>query len=182
MKKICALIMCMTVCGAALVAQTEADFETRPFGNNVVVIKFKGPGEQITIPATIGGKPVTGINYRAFARSEVVSVTIPTSVTYIGEEAFNECRSLTSVIIPTSVTHIGEEAFSYCSNLTTVTIQEGVTNIGEGAFSFCTRLTSITIPASVVSIGKSALFLSSLKPEIRADIEKRFGIEAFEWW
>jgi hypothetical protein len=49
------------------------------------------------------------------------------------------------------------------------------------AFGGCTKLTSITIPASVTAIGgKSFALCSSLKPEIRADIEKRFGKRVFE--
>jgi len=44
---------------------------------------------------------------------------------------------LTSITIPNSVTRIGEEAFCDCSALTSVTIPEGVTSIGEAAFEDC---------------------------------------------
>lgn len=42
------------------------------------------------------------------------SITIPNSVTSIGDEAFRCCESLQSVTIPNSVTKIGDEAFYYC--------------------------------------------------------------------
>ena len=73
------------------------------------------------------------------------SVTIPNSVTSIGDRAFIGCRDLTSVTIPNSVTFIGDYAFSGCSSLTSVTIPTGVTSIGEYAFFNCDGLTSINV-------------------------------------
>ncbi|WP_242403069.1 leucine-rich repeat protein, partial [Prevotella scopos] len=46
--------------------------------------------------------------------SSLTSVTIPNSVTTIGDNAFIGCSSLTSVTIPNSVTRIGSEAFRNC--------------------------------------------------------------------
>ena len=43
---------------------------------------------------------------------------IPNSVGDIGDNAFNNCTSLTSITIPDSVTSIGENAFGYCKSLT----------------------------------------------------------------
>jgi hypothetical protein len=75
------------------------------------------------------------------------SVTIPGSVTTIGDEAFSECTGLTSLTIPNGVTEIGESAFAGCTGLQSVTIPSRVTSIGENAFSGCTGLTSITVAA-----------------------------------
>ena len=61
-------------------------------------------------------------------------VTIPDSVTSIGEYAFTGCTSLTSVTIPDSVTRIGDWAFNNCASLTSVTIPDSVTSIGSRAF------------------------------------------------
>ena len=74
------------------------------------------------------------------------------SVTSIGKSAFYE-SNLTSVTIPNSVTSIGDCAFIGCRSLNTATIPNGVISIGDHAFSSCTSLTSVTIPRSVVSIG-----------------------------
>jgi hypothetical protein len=79
-------------------------------------------------------------------------VTIPSSVTSIGEEAFAYCTGLTNVTIPNSVKSLGKWAFINCSGLTSVTIPSSVTNIGYGAFAYCTDLTNVTIPNSVTSI------------------------------
>ncbi len=67
-------------------------------------------------------------------------VTIPPSVTCIGNGAFRGCSSLISVTIPESVTRIGNNAFEWCSNLTRVTIPESVMSIGNDAFWRCTSL------------------------------------------
>ncbi|MGN0855672.1 MAG: leucine-rich repeat domain-containing protein, partial [Kiritimatiellia bacterium] len=83
-------------------------------------------------------------------------VTIPDSVTSIGDSAFSGCSGLTSVTIPDGVTSIGYYAFRGCSGLTSVTIPDSVTSIGSYAFSGCSGLTSVTIPDSVTSIGNQA--------------------------
>ncbi len=70
----------------------------------------------------------------------LTSVTIPESVTSIGNSAFYGCSDLTSVTIPRSVTSIGNNAFNGCSGLTSVTIPESVTSIGDAAFSGCDSL------------------------------------------
>ena len=120
---------------------------------------------------------VTSIVDCAFQESNIVSITIPDSVTSIGDYAFNRCSSLTSITISDSVTSISVSAFYGCDSLpvennlryadtylvgpvdkslSTYTIKEGTKWIGESAFYDCSHLTSITIPNSVTSIGASA--------------------------
>jgi hypothetical protein len=102
---------------------------------------------------------VKSIEDRAFLDAQgLTDITIPSSVTSIGDLAFRLCV-FTSVTIPSSVTSIGGEAFSWNDYLTSVTIEEGVTSIGVGAFNLCKRLTSVTIPKSVKSIGRLAFGL-----------------------
>ena len=84
------------------------------------------------------------------------SITIPTSVTGIGDNAFQGCSSLTSISIPSGVISIGDSAFSGCSGLTSITIPSGVNIIRQNTFSWCMGLTSITIPNLVTSIGDNA--------------------------
>ena len=72
----------------------------------------------LTIPATYKGLPVTEIGNRAFRYSELTSITIPSTVTTIGDYAFSSCSRLKSISIPSSVTSIGSYAFSHCDYLT----------------------------------------------------------------
>lgn len=105
---------------------------------------------------------VTSIGVDAFAphydddESYITSVTIPNSVTIIGDGAFSFCSGLTSIAIPSSVTTIVEEAFSGCTGLTSITIPSSVTSIESGAFQGCGGLTSVIIPNSVTLIGHHA--------------------------
>lgn len=69
---------------------------------------------------------------------------------------YSGCTGLASITIPASVTNMGNVAFSACTGLTSVTFSDGVTTIGESAFLRCTGLSSITIPASVTHIGSGA--------------------------
>ena len=94
---------------------------------------------------------------RAFCGCESLqSVTIPNSVTSIGDYTFSSCKSLQSVTIPNSVTKIGDGAFISCDSLQSVTIPNSVTSIGDYAFCSCDSLQSVTIPNSVTSIGDKA--------------------------
>ena len=76
------------------------------------------------------------------------SMTIPSSVTRIGNYAFEYCSALISVTIPSSVTSIGEFAFYGCSGLTSITIPESVTSIGSYAFSGCSELKTVYVSSS----------------------------------
>ena len=86
------------------------------------------------------------------------------AVTEIGNNAFEDCTSLTSVTLPEVVTSINTRAFSGCSNLISINIPDNIKNIGNRAFFECHSLTSITIPDGV-SIDTSDMFsgCSSLK-------------------
>ena len=80
-------------------------------------------------------------------------VTVPSGVTKIGTNAFEDCVSLKSVTIPNGVTEIESGSFQDCTGLTSVTIPNSVTSIGNGVFSRCTSLTNVTIPNSVTQMG-----------------------------
>lgn len=83
-------------------------------------------------------------------------VVIPEGVTEIYLEAFRGCWRLKSISIPSSVTTIGNYAFINCYYLASVLLSEGMKVIGEGAFSGCANLTKIVIPATVEEINNHA--------------------------
>jgi hypothetical protein len=86
-------------------------------------------------------------------------LTLPQSLTSIGDYAFQSCSKLTAITLPESLTSIGDSAFYGCSGLTAITLPESLTSIGDLAFNNCSKLTAISIPAGVTSIGDRA-FLS----------------------
>ena len=133
--------------------------------------------KSVTIPES-----VTNIGERAFENcSGLTSVNIPSSVTEIGNFAFIRCTGLTSVTIPESITSIGRSVFNGCSGLTSVIIPESVTSIGMYAFDGCTGLTSLTIPVSVVDISEGAFYgCSGLTSLTIPGSVNSIGMSAFE--
>ena len=124
---------------------------------NGILLNCTGSGNIVSIPNS-----VTAIGDRAFySCSALTSITIPDSVTAIGRSAFGRCEGLTNIIIPNSVTTIEREAFFACSGLASITIPNSVIKIDEEAFRACSGLASITIPNSVKTIGDLAFIYCS---------------------
>lgn len=96
---------------------------------------------------------VTEIEDWAFAYSTLTDVTIPQSVTSIGNSVFYDCRSLTGITIGDGVTNIGDFAFYQCESLTDVTVPGSVTEIGDCAFYNCDLLTNVQILTKTTSFG-----------------------------
>jgi hypothetical protein len=115
-------------------------------GANITIVVYRGTALNVTIPSTINSKPVTSIGWGAFTKTKITGAVIPNSVTTIGDEAFEECKSLASVTIGNGVKDIGSCAFRYCTSLTGVTIPDSVDSIGWAVFHGCTSLSSVTLP------------------------------------
>jgi len=93
--------------------------------------------------------------------SSLQQITIPNSVTSIGEFAFWGCKSFQQITIPNSVMSIGDEAFGWCSFLQQITLPNSVTSIGEFTFDGCISLQQIIIPE-----GSEAKFSQMLPNEL----------------
>ena len=93
-----ALILCLTaVSGAAATILTEGNFKYEIVGDGAFVCGYvTKPTGALTIPATLGGYPVTCVEASSFSGcSGLTSVTIPDSVTEIGPFVFMNCTALT---------------------------------------------------------------------------------------
>ena len=86
-----------------------------------------------------------GIACSAFYGTNLTSITIPNTVRFIGNSAFENCTALTSVNIGNGVREIVRKVFSGCSGLTSVTIGNSVTYIDDDAFEECSGLTTVTV-------------------------------------
>ena len=158
----CLLVMVGMLCAlpswAREVVVNGVKYEVNEQEQEAVVVGLNDKkSSTVEIQKYVSGYLVSRIESNAFSYcSSLTSISIPSSVTSIGNGAFNECRSLTFINIPPSVTSIGESAFSYCTSLPSINIPSSVTSIGGWAFCYCRSLTSINIPSSVTSIGEYA--------------------------
>ncbi len=103
--------------------------------------------QDITIPAS-----VTKIGESAFQGSGLYSITLNEGLRQIGLNAFNGCSSLQTVNVPSSVTGIGAGAFSTCGALQTATIQAQITYLLNQTFQYCSSLTSVSLPSTLTEI------------------------------
>lgn len=110
---------------------------------------------EVEIPSEINGVPVTTIRYGAFFSCSIKSITIPNTITSIGDDAFFRCENLSNVKLGNNVLSIGDNAFACCKNISNINIPDCVVSIGKNAFYSCS-LTDITLPDSVASIGREA--------------------------
>ena len=140
-------MLCTLLPTTVFAATTSSGLEYEIVDNSYVKItRYSGSATTLTVPDTIGGKPVKVIGNAAFVNcTDLKNITLSKNLTEIGNGAFSNCMDLESITIPTGVTKIGSDAFSYCQSLTTITIPKNVTEIGLRAFFDCFSLTSIKV-------------------------------------
>ena len=114
------------------------------------------PSQSFVIP-----DGVTTICKWAVSGQNLVSVTIPESVSTIRDYAFAGSKNLLQIEIPNRVTRIGEYVFASCTKLSNVMIGNSVKEIGYKAFAECRSLVQVHIPPSTTSIDSYAFFISS---------------------
>ena len=118
--------------------------------------KYIGGDTILTLPNDYYGTNYV-IHDNAFHNlDKIVIMTIPNSVTSIGENAFYNCSSLMNVSIGNGIKDIGAYAFYGCASLETVIIPDNVTTIGSYSFGECKSLYSISIGKNVSTIQYNA--------------------------
>ena len=178
------IIACMALQAFALTKKIDG-IKYGVIGNNEVeVMGIVGePKSSIVIPETVEIKGtsyrVVGIGYAAFRVMlfatpdsqgrlpqeifKIKSISLPESVRYIKEAAFEHCAGLKDIVLPDLLQTIGESAFSNCRSLEKVVIPDGIREIGESAFSGCSSLQEVVIPEGVRKIGGRAFSGCALK-------------------
>ena len=170
-----------------LSGETSGDWTYSVSDNQATITGYSGAGGAVDIPAVVneisvvkvgdGWPPIFGQG-----NTTVTSVTIPDSVTSIGDYAFLACTSLTNIAVEDGNLNYSSVDGVLFNKLQTLlvqypagildnsyTIPDSVTSIGGYAFLGCTSLTSITIPDSVTSIGGYAFYSCLLYTSDAAD-------------
>ncbi len=113
-------------------------------------LNFSDRITEIVIPNT-----VTSIDSYAFSTLPIKNITIPESVTHIGQRAFSECTNLKKIVIPSNVTDFDRGVFANC-NAEEITILGNISKITTEFFYNCRELQKVNLPDSVTEIGPRA--------------------------
>ena len=142
---------------------------------------FKGCYNLQTLRLPAGLKE---IRYMAVAECvKLKAIDIPATVEFIGNRAFEDCRSIATVTFAgNAIQSIGSWAFYNCHALLNIVIPEGVTEIGDGAFYGCTYLADVLVPASARLIGDNAFARCSkmAKMTVKAIAPPAIAAKTFE--
>jgi hypothetical protein len=154
----------------------EKDFEVRVTNyinlpQEIEIIKYIGEAKDVRIPPYIQNIPVGRIYIGAFKDNQLVSITIPDSVNFIGTEAFYN-NQLTNIKLPNKAKYIGESAFAK-NKLVSITIPDRLPHISKSTFAK-NKITEVIIPDSVISIRESAFLKNKIT---NITISKRVKIE-----
>ena len=112
--------------------------------------------------------------------SPVVRITLPSTLTSIGSQAFYGCNSLEELIIPEGVTEIPQEMAFYATSLKKLVLPSTIQSIGQSAFrSADLSETDLVIPEGCTSIGNYAFKGSNVKTATTPSTLTTIGIEIF---
>ena len=152
--------------------------ETNDGVKTAVISKYNGVASELTIPSKLGGGKVTKISSGAFAGNDnLVKVTLPGSVTSIGERAFSGCTKLNTINLG-KVEHIGAYAFFYTALKSAQ--MTSVQTIDKEAFKNCASLVTVNFGThEVLSIADEAFRGTAVKKVVlncRRFVNLRSGI------
>lgn len=126
--------------------------------DGAVLIGYHGDETEVTVPSVIEGVPVYTLKQRTlenerrgvFYKTDVTHVTIPGTISYIGEGAFFNC-GITSVTLEDGVKTIGQYSF-YNADIEYLYLPDSVEYIGREAFAYCEQLKAVDMGRNVKTI------------------------------
>lgn len=133
-----------------------------------------------------GGSPTSG-TYNVYRNNLAVafrghkslkSVILPSFLTTVGAQIFENCKELTSAKLPEGVISVGGSAFYGCENLVSVIFPESLNSIGSSAFSRCANLVIPVFPTTFKEIGDGAFYGTKIG-FIKLGPDVKFGEGAF---
>lgn len=135
-----------------------AKFSFAPVAEGYEIIHYHGDAQEVDIPASYNGGKVVSIAARAFAFcGRMRRVTLPATLTSIGNECFYQCHSLSAVELPDSIDFVGSGAFAGCTALERVTLPTNLRILRSYVFERCDALRAIQMPAALRRIQYQAI-------------------------
>lgn len=95
-------------------------------GDAAAVVKYVGESAKVTVTDYYDGVPVTEVADKAFLDEFIESITLPNTITRIGESGFQDCKSLTEVNLSPGLITIDKNAFAGCASLKSIVLPEGL--------------------------------------------------------
>ena len=93
--------------------------------------------------------------YAFYERTDLVSVSLASTVLSVGEYAFCGCTSLRTVTNNSIADRFGDSAFRDCTSLTDICINYPVIDVGDNLYSGCTSLTSISLTYNLTYLSEN---------------------------
>ena len=84
------------------------------------------------------------------------AITLPDSVTSVGDYAFCGSHKISSVDFGSGLREIGEDAFKGCALIDSLELNDRLTSIGAGAFGGCVGITDIVMPINVNAVASAS--------------------------
>ena len=138
------------------VDDTSSDFTGRvPFGAHKIDddVFSECPYESISLPDS-----VTELGNRLFENSKTLEkVKLPSGVTELPPYLFAGCSALSKVTMPSRLENLPEGLFKNCESLTDIPFRAGITELPQSVFEGCTSLKSLAIPSTVKRIESRAV-------------------------
>lgn len=128
------------------------DYEYAVVNGDAVITACTSDEAVLNIPSEIEGLTVIAVYPVAFTNCLSEEIILPETVTYIREMSFYSCANLKKITLPSSLTEIGNNAFDNCTLLETIDTGGAVT-IGQNVFLDCPSLKNLTISGNCTSIG-----------------------------
>ena len=120
---------------------------------------------QLTIPDTLGGRPVTAIgNSALLGKTELTHVTLPGTVTKILHYAFTGCSKLKRIDLPDSLVTIQSFVFKDCTSLEQIRLPVNLSELQSAAFWGCVKLQQIVIPDNITKINGASVKVRGSQP------------------
>ena len=132
---------------------SEDGFNYEIVENSAVIVGYNGGKTDVTLPASLGGYPVTKVSSMEGGNA-ITNLTIPKTITSYEEGAFTDCTALTTVKIESSA-DIPDKLFCGCRKIKRVEFEGTPSSIGDAAF-YGAILNDVVIPSSVKTIGNAA--------------------------
>lgn len=151
----------LTISGEISLLAFDEIEELEPYLNDVKKVNLKGSigiCEAFSVlknmqEADLSENAIWGLNRRFFYNcKKLEKVSLPQSMSWIDESAFESCSSLKEITLPAELTGLPSRVFYECSSLEKIVVPEKVTYISDEVFSGCTSLREVVLPNRITWI------------------------------